>query len=41
MTPVQPLRTAVNPDVGATHVVAQPDCTIRRRIRCASALVVE
>jgi hypothetical protein len=41
MTPVQPLRTAVNPDAGATHVVAQPGCTIRRRIHRAIALVAE
>jgi hypothetical protein len=41
MTPVQPLRIAVNPDAGATRVVAQPGCTIHRWIRRASALVAE
>jgi hypothetical protein len=41
MTPVQPLRTAVNPDAGASYEVAQPGCTIWRQIRRASALVAE
>ena len=40
-TPVQALHTAVNPNAGASRVVAQPGCAIRRRIRRAGALVAE